>query len=141
MAPSDRTTIYYFILYTCQTPVEWNMASGQVSDDTEDFDLQRFFSMRIIQDDGHQEEKDSRVRDRIGNPLHIPEPKGPQVIHYLNDHIEVNYTRTILDFNEEESNRILEEYRDTLRSDIPCERCEECIPRLIQVYHTDRTTG
>jgi len=46
-----------------------------------------------------------------------------------------------LDFNEEESNRILEEYWDTLRSDIPCERCEECIPRLIQVYHTDRTTG
>jgi len=99
VAPSDGTTIYYYILYTCQTPVEWNVASGQVSDNAEDFDPQRSFSMRIIQDDGHrEEEEDSRVRDRIGNPLHIPELKEPQVIHYLNDHIKVNYTRNILDF-------------------------------------------
>ena len=45
-----------------------------------------------------------------------------------------------MDFNEEESNRILEEYQDTLHSDIPCKRCKECIPCLIQVYRTDRTT-
>src|SRR5882762_7620948 len=141
VAPSDRTMICYYILYTCQTPVERNMASGQVSDDAEDFDPQRFCSMRIIQDDGHQEEGDSRVGDRSGNPLHTSEPEEPQVIHYLDDHIEVNYTRTILDFNEEESNRILEEYQDTLCSDIPCKRCEECIPRLVQVYRTDHTTG
>ena len=74
VAPSDGTMIYYYILYTCQTPVERNMASGQVSDDAEDFDPQRFFSMRIIQDDGHREEEDSRVGDRNENPLHIPEP-------------------------------------------------------------------
>jgi hypothetical protein len=141
VAPSDGTTIYYYILYTCQTPVEWNMASGQVSDNAEDFDPQRSFSMRIIQDDGHQEEEeDSRVGDRIGNPLHIPELKEPQVIHYLNDHIKVNYTGNILDFNEEDSNCILEEYQGMLCSDIPCKRCEECIPRLIQIYCTDCTT-
>jgi hypothetical protein len=93
MAPSDGTTIYYYILYTCQTR---NMASGQVSDNAEDFDPQRFFSMRIIQDDGHREEEDSGVGDRIGNPLHIPELEEPKVIHYLDDHIEVNYTGTIL---------------------------------------------
>ena len=46
-----------------------------------------------------------------------------------------------MDFNEEESNCILEEYQDTLRSDIPCKRCEECIPHLVQIYRTDRTTG
>jgi hypothetical protein len=131
--------MYYYILYTCQTPVERNMASGQVLDDAEDFDPQRFFSMRVIQDDGHREEGDFGFGDRSGNPLHTSEPEEPQVIHYLDDHIEVNYTGTILDFNEE-PNRILEEYRDTLRSDIPCERCEECIPCLVQVYRTDRTT-
>jgi hypothetical protein len=60
----------------------------------------------------------------IGIPT---KPKEAQVIHYLDDHIKVNYTGTILDFNEEESNHILEEYRDTLHSNIPCERCKECI--------------
>jgi hypothetical protein len=83
---------------------------------------------------------DSGVGDRDENLHHIPEPEEPQVIHYLDDHIKVNYTGTILDLNEEESNCILEEYWDTLRSDIPCERCEECIPCLIQVYRTDHTT-
>jgi len=117
------------------------MASGQVLDDAEDFDPLRFFLMRVIQDDGHQEEGDFGFGDRSGNPHHTSEPEEPQVMHYLDDHIEVNYTETILDFNKEESNRILEEYWDTLRSDIPCERCEECIPHLVQIYCTDRTTG
>jgi len=48
------------------------------------------------------------------------EPEEPQVIHYLDDHIEVNYTGTVLDFNKEEPNLFLGEYRDTLRPDIPC---------------------
>jgi hypothetical protein len=28
-----------------------------------------------------------------------------------------------------------------LHSNIPCNRCKECIPNLVQVYHTDRATG
>jgi hypothetical protein len=119
MAPSDGTMIYYYILYTCQTLVEQDTASGQMSDDDEDFDPQRFFSMRIIQDDTHQEEEGSDVVDNEGNTHTIHEPEEPHIIHYLNDSIKVNTTRTILDFNEEESNHILEEHWDTLCSNIP----------------------
>src|SRR5882762_1843483 len=120
--------IYYYILYTCQTPVERSLAQEQTRDDDEDFDPQRFFSMRVIQDEAPLEDEGFEVVDIEGNTNNIHEPEEPHVIHYLNDSIEATNTGIILDFNEEESSRILEEYRDTLRSTIPCERCEECIP-------------
>jgi len=56
--------ITYYILYTCQTLVERSVANGQVSDNDEDFDPQRFFLMRTIQDDVHQEGSNVLDRDR-----------------------------------------------------------------------------
>jgi hypothetical protein len=110
VAPSDGTMIYYYILYTCQTPVECSLAQEQTQDDDEDFDPQRFFSMCVIQDDTPLKEKGFEVVDIEGNTHNIHEPEEPHIIHYLDDSIEVNNTGTILDFNEEESSHILEEY-------------------------------
>src|SRR5882762_11669052 len=116
VAPSDGTTIYYYILYTCQTPVERSLAQEQTQDNDEDFDPQWFFSMHVIQDDTPLEEEGFEVVDIEGNTHNIHELEEPPIIHYLDDSIEVNNTGTILDFNEEESSRILKEYRDTLHS-------------------------
>jgi hypothetical protein len=96
--------------------------------------------MCVIQDDTPIEEE-GFVVDIEGNTDNIHEPEEPHIIHYLDDSVEVNNTGIILDFNEEESSHILEEYWDTLRSNIPCEQCEECIPCLVQVYRTDWATG
>src|SRR5882762_10090249 len=96
--------------------------------------------MRVIQDDTPLEEEGFEVVDNEGNTHNIHKPEEPHVIHYIDGSIEVNYTGTILDFNEEESSRSLEEYRNTLCSNIPCEQCKECIPRLVQVHRTDRDT-
>jgi hypothetical protein len=72
--------------------------------------------MHVIQDDTPLKEQGFEVVDIEGNTHNIHEPEEPPIIHYLNDSIEVNNTGTILDFNEEESSRILEEYQDTLHS-------------------------
>src|SRR6202051_3654113 len=132
VAPSDGTMIYYYILYTCQTPVERSLAQEQTPDDDEDFDPQWFFSMRVIQDEAPLEEEGFEVVDIEGNTHNIHESEEPHVIHYLDDSIEATNTGIILDFNEEESSRILEEYRDTLHSNIP---------RLVQIYRTDHAIG
>jgi hypothetical protein len=90
--------------------VKQSLAQEHTRDDDEDFDPQRFFSMHVIQDDTPHKEEGFKVVDNEGNTHNIHEPEKQHIIHYLDDSIEVNYTETTLDFNEEESSRILEEY-------------------------------
>jgi hypothetical protein len=154
-AGSDGEHYYYYCIYTCQTPVERDWATEEISDD-EDLNVERFFSARII----HSPSPPSSINEETvtadnlswqqesGDDNH---PESPTDIPALVDVVIESESVGYIDNPPERSNwaftttagslwEVLVDTEINL-SDITCDVCHKCSPQIVAVYrNTDGGT-
>jgi hypothetical protein len=152
---SDGKHYYYYCIYTCWTPVEWDQATEEISDD-EDLNVERFFSAQIIcspsPSSSINEEMvtadDPSRQQESGNDNHLESPTDiPALMDVVIESESVGY----IDDPPERSNWTFTMTTGSLwdipvdteinLSDITCDVCHECSLQIVTIYrNTDGGT-
>ena len=134
---------FYYLLWTCRTPIERRKAEEDIDPEESEFDVSRFFANRIITGASDSSSDPAIVNDRGGegseNNEEIPdlvdtehdgdeEPTGGNTS-------ERALSPSILTYMDE---RAINE-QDFIRDNIHCPECGDCRPRII-ADHTRRSS-
>ena len=136
---------YFYLLWTCRTPVERSKAEGEIEDDEGTFDVSRFFANRITGTGSEDHSLNGVVingidNDRGGEESEMEEEYIPELVNLSDDEdwhpatsMEI-FTPETLAYMDERA--IIEQ--DFIRSNINCSECGECRPRIIADYRQSR---
>jgi hypothetical protein len=154
-AGSDGEQYYYYCIYTCRTPVERDRATEEISDD-EDLNVERFFSARIIRSPSLSSSLNEEMvtADDLSRQQESGDdnrPESPTDIPALVEVVIESESAGYIDDPPERSNWTFTTTAGSLwdvpvdteinPSDLTCDVCHECNPRIVAVYrNTDGGT-
>ncbi|KIM85718.1 hypothetical protein PILCRDRAFT_5374 [Piloderma croceum F 1598] len=135
---------YYYLLWTCHTPVERTRAEADIDDDESAFEISRFFANRIISEsldnnpenfvmvNGYDSDEEGEESDEEEIPDLVGIIEGDENWHRATS-MEVLSPITLAHMDER---AIMEQ--DFICGNTHCSECGECRPRIVADYRTPR---